>query len=176
MMQKVRNRTLPCGHSAFPACRYTISGSLNSPHRGSFHLSLTVLVHYRSISSIQAYEMVLADSGRIARVPPYLGFPLRSGENFGYGALTLYGLIFHSARLSSPVPMSRPRYPNTVSCGGLACSAFARHYSRNRVFFLFLPVLRCFTSRGLLVRSYLFRAPFGSITCRGFPHSDISGS
>src|SRR5471030_659481 len=108
MMQKVRNRTFPCGHSAFPACRYTISGSLNSPHRGSFHLSLTVLVHYRSISSIQAYEMVLADSGRIARVPPYLGFPLRSGENFGYGALTLYGLIFHSARLSSPVPISRP--------------------------------------------------------------------
>src|SRR5205823_5121252 len=76
MMQKVRNRAFPCGHSAFPACRHTISGSLNSPHRGSFHLSLAVLVHYRSTGSIQAYEMVLADSGRIARVPPYLGFPL----------------------------------------------------------------------------------------------------
>ena len=159
MMQKVRNRALPCGHSAFPACRYTISGSLNSPHRGSFHLSLTVLVHYRSISSIQAYEMVLADSGRIARVPPYLGFPLCLNRDFGYGALTLCGLTFHSARLSLSSPMSRPRYPNTVSCGGLACSAFARHYSRNRVFFLFLPVLRCFTSRGLPVRAYLFSTP-----------------
>src|SRR5213083_1532291 len=48
----------------------------HSPHRGSFHLSLTVLVHYRSSGSIQAYEMVLADSGRITRVPPYLGTPL----------------------------------------------------------------------------------------------------
>jgi hypothetical protein len=76
MMQKVRNQALPCGHSPLPACRHTISGSLDSPHRGSFHLSLTVLVHYRSTGSIQAYEMVLADSGRITRVPPYLGTPL----------------------------------------------------------------------------------------------------
>jgi hypothetical protein len=75
-MQKVRNQPLPCGHRPLPACRHTISGSLDSPHRGSFHLSLAVLVHYRSTGSIQAYEMVLADSGRIARVPPYLGTPL----------------------------------------------------------------------------------------------------
>ena len=76
MMQKVRNQAFPCGHSPLPACRHTISGSLDSPHRGSFHLSLAVLVHYRSTGSIQACEMVLADSGRIARVPPYLGTPL----------------------------------------------------------------------------------------------------
>jgi hypothetical protein len=94
MMQKVRNRTFPCGHSAFPACRYTISGSLNSPHRGSFHLSLAVLVHYRSIGSIQAYEMVLADSGRIARVPPYLGFPL------SFKSVSATGLSPSMARLS----------------------------------------------------------------------------
>ena len=94
MMQKVRNRAFPCGHSAFPACRYTISGSFDSPHRGSFHLSLAVLVHYRSISSIQAYEMVLADSGRIARVPPYLGFPL------GLVSVSATGLSPSVARLS----------------------------------------------------------------------------
>src|SRR6476661_2152144 len=39
--------------------------------------------------------------------------------------------------------------PDRVSSGGLASSAFARHYSRNRVCFLFLEVLRCFTSLGL---------------------------
>ena len=94
MMQKVRNRALPCGHSAFPACRHTISGSFDSPHRGSFHLSLAVLVHYRSTGSIQAYEMVLADSGRIARVPPYLGFPL------GTGPVSTTGLSPSVARLS----------------------------------------------------------------------------
>src|SRR5205085_633448 len=66
MMQKVRNQAFPCGHSPLPACRHTISGSLDSPHRGSFHLSLAVLVHYRSTGSIQACEMVLAHSGSIA--------------------------------------------------------------------------------------------------------------
>ncbi len=35
-------------HSAPTACRNTVSGSFHSPNRGSFHLSLTVLVHYRS--------------------------------------------------------------------------------------------------------------------------------
>jgi hypothetical protein len=31
------------------ACKYEVSGSLSSPSRGAFHLSLTVLVHYRSL-------------------------------------------------------------------------------------------------------------------------------
>ena len=35
-------------HSAPTACRRTVSGSFHSPNRGTFHLSLTVLVHYRS--------------------------------------------------------------------------------------------------------------------------------
>ena len=93
-MQKVRNQAFPCGHSPFPACRHTISGSLNSPHRGSFHLSLAVLVHYRSTGSIQAYGMVPADSGRIARVPPYLGTPL------GQPSVSTTGLSPSVARLS----------------------------------------------------------------------------
>ena len=112
MMQKVRNQAFPCGHSPLPACRHTISGSLDSPHRGSFHLSLAVLVHYRSTGSIQAYEMVLADSGRIARVPPYLGTPL------GQSPVSATGLSPSVARLSrrlaykelvlTAVPQPRP--------------------------------------------------------------------
>ena len=94
MMQKVRNQAFPCGHSPLPACRHTISGSLDSPHRGSFHLSLAVLVHYRSTGSIQAYGMVPADSGRIARVPPYLGLPL------GQSPVSTTGLSPSVARLS----------------------------------------------------------------------------
>ncbi len=34
--------------SAPTPCRHTISGSISLPSRGSFHLSLAVLVHYRS--------------------------------------------------------------------------------------------------------------------------------
>ena len=35
---------------------------------------------------------------------------------------------------------------------GLGCSPFARHYSGNRIRFLFLRVLRCFTSPGIASR------------------------
>ena len=39
-------------NSALTACRHMVSGSLSLPSRGAFHLSLTVLVHYRSPRSI----------------------------------------------------------------------------------------------------------------------------
>ncbi len=39
--------------------------------QGTFHLSLTVLVHYRSLRSIQPWRMVPPYSDRISRVPPY---------------------------------------------------------------------------------------------------------
>src|SRR3989442_220439 len=55
-------------------------------------------------------------------------------------------------------------------------SAFPPHFLGYRIFFLLLEVLRCFTSLGSLVRAYGFSAPYGGITRRGFPHSDISGS
>src|SRR4029078_7060477 len=41
--------------SAPTACRHTVSGSISLPLRGSFHLSLTVLVHYRSPGSISHF-------------------------------------------------------------------------------------------------------------------------
>src|SRR3954469_20573247 len=34
------------------ACRHTVSGTISLPSRGTFHLSLTVLVRYRSPGSI----------------------------------------------------------------------------------------------------------------------------
>ena len=52
---------------------------------------------------------------------------------------------------------------------GLGYSDFARHYFRNRGFFLFLLVLRWFTSQGLLVRDYGFITPYAGFTSVGFP-------
>src|SRR5664279_990290 len=43
----------------------------------------------------------------------------------------------------NPVPARRD---------GLGCSLFARHYLGNHYCFLFLPLLRCFSSRGWLPR------------------------
>ena len=58
---------------------------------------------------------------------------------------------------------------------GLGSSAFARRYSRNRCFFLFLRLLRCFSSPGSL--PYAMYSHMGDrIAPAGFPHSDIHGS
>jgi hypothetical protein len=48
-------------------------------------------------------------------------------------------------------------------------SDFARHYSRNRGCFLFLQVLRWFTSLGSLVLAYGFSGPYAGFTSVGFP-------
>src|SRR4029079_8012507 len=45
----------------------------HSPRRGSFHLSLTVLVHYRLPSRISPYGILAVHSQGISRVPRYSG-------------------------------------------------------------------------------------------------------
>ena len=52
---------------------------------------------------------------------------------------------------------------------GLGCCDFARHYYRNRGFFLFLQVLRWFTSLGSLIPDYGFVGLYGGFTPVGFP-------
>ena len=74
------------------------------------------------------------------------------------------------------------RYTDFVSFGdpqpqmqasGLDLSPFARRYLGNRGFFLFLRVLRCFSSPGFLLTSYVFRCGYTCITMCGLPHSEI---
>ena len=90
--------------------------------------------------------MVSAPSHRVSRVPWYSGY-CRAPPDFGYGALTLFGRLFQSR---SPVLCSPFFAVRTPECthSGLGSSAFARRYLRNRCFFLFLRVLRCFSSPG----------------------------
>src|SRR3712207_8624103 len=59
---------------ALTACRHTVSGTVSLPSRGTFHLSLTVLVRYRSPGSIQAWRVVPPDSHRISRARCYSGY------------------------------------------------------------------------------------------------------
>ena len=53
ILQKARGQAnpSPAGEGQRPptVCKHTVSGSFHSGHPGSFHLSLTVLVHYRSL-------------------------------------------------------------------------------------------------------------------------------
>ena len=67
--------------------------------------------------------------------------------HFAYGILTLCDRPSHAVRLWQQCPTSKSYNPKIIL--GLGFSRFARRYSGNRVFFLFLQVLRCFSSLGL---------------------------
>ena len=117
--------------------------------------------------------MVPADSCRISRVPHYSGAVSLHSSDFGYGAFTLCGPAFQRVLLSLPCSLVDGPSTPRLRCHslGLGSCAFARHYLRNHYCFLFLRVLRCFSSPGLP------HAPHGTgIAAGGFPHSEIRAS
>ena len=100
-----------------------------------------------------------------------LWIPLAPVSSFGYAAFTLIACFPKTVLLDSR-SLSAVRTPARTRAG-LGFSHFARRYFGNRVFFLFLRVLRCFSSPGSLpVAMYLPRDAISG----GFPHSEISGS
>ncbi len=82
--------TVNCAQ-ALTDCKRTVSGTISLPSRGTFHLSLTVLVRYRSPGSIQAYRVVPADSQQISRARCYSGTHYKREHVFVYRTLTVYG-------------------------------------------------------------------------------------
>ena len=99
----------------------------HSPIRGPFHLSLTVLVHYRSpkVFSLGEWSPQLLTG---FACPVILRIPTRPSQ------ISPTGLSPSPVRLSSAVPLSGPALPSVllppVSLRqlGLDCSAFVRHY------------------------------------------------
>ena len=91
------------------------------------------------------------------------------------------GLSPSAAGLSSAIPLSfKVTYAvRTPPCthDGLGSSGFARRYFRNRCFFLFLRLLRCFSSPGSLRMA--MNSPYGDrgLLCRVSPfrHPRITG-
>src|ERR1700682_936827 len=79
ILQKARHHPTTKS-SALTDCRHMVSGTLSLPSRGTFHHSLTVLIRYRSLGSIQAYRVVPADSQQISRARCYSG-TLRTTEH-----------------------------------------------------------------------------------------------
>ena len=144
-MQKARGQAVPeqAPANALPllvGIRFQVL--FHSPQRGSFHLSLTVLVHYRSQARIEPWEMVLPVSHGVPRVPWY------SGSNEGASPLSPTGLSPCIAGLSRHVQLeNRFLTPRPLRSGavydpttppiqrlrawhidGLGCSPFARRY------------------------------------------------
>ena len=126
------------------ACKCRVSGSLSLPSRGSFHLSLTVLcaIGHQVVFSLGGWSPLL---------------PARFLVSCG----TLVPALVSILRLRAFYPLWRSfpalfcsylrdkRWPTTPRSKllGLGSFPFARRYLGNRCFFLFLPVLRCFSSR-----------------------------
>ena len=138
--------TTSCACGTLSACKHTVSGSLSLPSRGSFHLSLTVLfaIGHMVVFSLLGWSPFLPSGFHVSRRTPDTA---RTRLDFAYGTVTRYGLSFNTVRLSSLRTCCGP-YPARISTDGLGWSDFARHYFRNRFYFLFLRVLRCFSSPG----------------------------
>ena len=111
-------------------------------------------------------------SDRVTRVRSYSGSTLHL-VHFAYGTFTPCGLPFQAGSAINAIRDECPQPRRRIS--GLASFPFARRYSGNRCFFLFLRVLRCFSSPGCLPTDYGFICGCLSITLSGFPHSDICG-
>ena len=82
------------------ACKHKVSGTISLPSRGAFHLSLTVLLLYRSSGSILAWRVVPPASHGIPRAPRYSGSCSLTCV-FGYVALTLSDRPSHAVLLAS---------------------------------------------------------------------------
>ena len=133
-----------CG--ALSACKHTVSGTISLPSRGAFHLSLTVLfaIGHMVVFSLRRWSSCLPSRFLVSRRTPDPPAPR---------IVSLTGLLPSMVRLSNrlQLPCSvafRGPYPARIATCGLGSSDFARHYFRNRYYFLFLRVLRCFSSPG----------------------------
>ena len=112
ILQKARHHPL----TALTSCRHTVSGSLSLRSRGSFHLSLTVLVRYRSLPGYLALADGPAcfrqDSSCLAVLRIPLGFTRISVTGLAPSSVTL-SIVFsypRSCRVAVLQPRSKDRF------------------------------------------------------------------
>src|SRR5215475_6361100 len=116
--------------------------------------------------------MVSVDSRRVSRAPRYSGTGFES-RSFSFTRLSRSmapfpnGLQLTTGLVTLLLPALQPQKDRNLA--GSGCCDFARHYFRNRGFFLFLQVLRWFTSLSSLIRDYVFIALYAGFAGMGFP-------
>ena len=120
--------------------------------------------------------MVPPTSHKVSRVSWYFG-SCRLCPVFRYGAFTLSGRLSQNRSLNLSQWLVQSVTP-ACTHAGLGSSHFARRYSGNRVFFLFLRLLRCFSSPGSLPYVMDWRmdtwslsrwvSPFGHLRITGY--------
>ena len=135
-------------------CKHRVSGSLSLPSRGPFHLSFTVLcsIGHQGVFRLGGWSPLIPTRFLVSRgtLDPAL-----------LPSVSPTGLSPSLAGLSRTVPLQSEviNAVRTPECthSGLGSFHFARRYFENRVFFLFLRLLRCFSSPGSL------RTPMDSV-------------
>ena len=170
VLQKVRGRFY-----APTVCKHRVSGSLSLPSRGPFHLSLTVLcaIGHWVVFSLGGWSPLLHAGFLVSRAT------LDTAPSYFVSHTWLSHYI---ARL--PIrfcyKVFRVLQSSTLKCShlSLGSSAFARRYLRNRCFFLFLRLLRCFSSAGSLRMTMdlscgtwslsMWVSPFGYLRLNGY--------
>jgi hypothetical protein len=134
ILQKARHHPTLKG-KALTDCKRTVSGTLSLPSRGTFHHSLTVLIRYRSLDSIQAYRVVPADSQQIPRARCYSGtlrqqstcFRLRGSHPLRTDHPRPLRLThaFITAALAGGLENTDPTTPHTQPPPGITCARFS---------------------------------------------------
>ena len=153
------------------ACKRTVSGSISLPCSGCF----PPFPHGTGPLSVFRECLALRDGPRRFRQDSSCPALLRCH--------TRYIRLAHTGLSPSSVAVSTTfRFINVSFCvvlqprrvrklHGLGYAPFARHYSGYRLFFLFLRVLRCFSSPGSPHLTMVV-----DLQSTGLPHSDMPGS
>ena len=118
------------GEWPLTAGEYVVSGSLSSPLRGAFHLSLTVLVHYRSLKifSLGGWSPQLPTRFHVPRGTQDPNQGQRAASTGLSPPLVAPSNAFES--LAFPVMLVLQPHSDRNQTG-LGSSRFARHYYGN---------------------------------------------
>ena len=142
-MQKARRR--PCGLRQLVDIRFQVL--FHSPHRVLFTFPSRYLftIGLSGVFSLSGWSRLIQTG---FHVPRPTQDTTTNNISYPYGTITLYGpaLRLVLVRYASDVVVLQPRKCRNTF--GLGCSTFARRYSQNHSCFLFLRLLRCFSSAG----------------------------
>ena len=95
---------------------------------------------------------------------------------FAYGAVTLYGRLSHTFPLTNCFLTSQCQTLQPHICKQIWFGLFPVRSPLLGEYFLFLQVLRCFSSLGALPPTYVFSRRMLEVRSSEFPHSEIPGS
>ena len=176
-MQKARSHPIHTSmYGLLPLVSARFQVLFHSSVRSTFHLSLTVLVHYRSLRSIQPYQMVLADSHKISHVPRYSGYyqVINSIRIQDYHLLWFNFPENSTSNLQSTMQSYNQLMAETIRIWAIPCSLAATQgitivFYSSRYLDVSVPWVDFPTSRDNTT-SWYWVSPFGNLRIKGYLH------